>query len=59
MICVIFTRRLWAEIDMDAAIRNYHAIKNKIGEVKQIHIVINTDQLGQRNMLEIVLENTS
>ena len=34
-------------------------LKNNIGEVKQIHIVINTDKLGQRDMLEIVPENTS
>lgn len=44
--CVIFTRRLWAEINMDAAISNYHAIKNQIGEGTKICCVIKADGYG-------------
>jgi len=43
---VIFTRRLWAEIDMNAAINNYHAIKNQIGEDTKICCVIKADGYG-------------
>lgn len=44
--CVIFTRRLWAEINMDAAINNYHAIKKQIGENTKICCVIKADGYG-------------
>ena len=44
--CVIFTRRLWAEINMDAAIENYHAIKKQIGENTKICCVIKADGYG-------------
>ena len=46
VMCVIFTRRLWAEINMDAAISNYHAIKNQIGEDTKICCVIKADGYG-------------
>lgn len=45
VICVIFTRRLWAEINMDSVIKNYHAIKNAIGDTK-ICCVIKADGYG-------------
>lgn len=44
--CVIFTRRLWAEINMDAAILNFHAIKNQIGDDTKICCVIKADGYG-------------
>ena len=43
---MIFTRRLWAEINMDAAISNYHAIKNQIGEGTKICCVIKAEGYG-------------
>ncbi|MBQ7965910.1 MAG: alanine racemase [Ruminococcus sp.] len=43
---MLFTRRLWAEINMDAAISNYHAIKEKIGEDTKICCVVKADGYG-------------
>lgn len=43
---MIFTRRLWAEINMDAAINNYNLIKKSIGEDTKICCVIKADGYG-------------
>ena len=43
---MIFTRRLWAEINMDAAISNYHAIKNQVGKDTKICCVVKADGYG-------------
>lgn len=46
VISLIFTRRLWAEINMDAAINNYNLIKNTIGDETKICCVIKADGYG-------------